>query len=150
MRSDCQLRAFNAVVIGSPTIVLSPCSHSYPPMLVPSFGNDGEGCGGWRIVLSSQDTSLSRTWCSSTISPSSFGPSLVILGRFPPRLGRWAYYSKWAGAPRSFGPTGTISLYITKIKYLRLTKHLKERERNLKGHHLCYTNFSPPSRYWNP
>ena len=32
-------------------------------------------------------------------------PSLVILGHFPPRLGPWAYYSKWAGAPRSFGPT---------------------------------------------
>ena len=73
-------------------------------MLVPLFGDDGEDCVGWRFALSSQDTSSSRTWCSSAISPSSFGPSLVILGRFPPRLGPWAYYSKWAGAPRSLGP----------------------------------------------
>ena len=48
MRPDCQLRA---------TIALSPCSHSYPSTLVPSFRDDGEGCGGWCIVLSSKDTS---------------------------------------------------------------------------------------------
>ena len=57
MRPDCQLRAFNAEMTGSSTIVLSPRSHSYPSTLVPSFGDDREGCGGWRIVLSSQDTS---------------------------------------------------------------------------------------------
>ena len=105
MRPDCQLRAFNAEVIGSPTMVLSPCSHSSPPTLVPLFGDDGEGCGGWRTTLSPQGTSSPRTWCSSAISPSSFGPSLVILGHVPPQLGPWAYYSKWAGVPRSFGPT---------------------------------------------
>ena len=90
---------------GSPTMVLLPCSHSCPPMLVPLFGDDGEGCGGWRTALSSQGTSSPRTWCSSAISPSSFGPSLVILKHFPPQLGPWAYYSKWVGLPRSFGPT---------------------------------------------
>ena len=57
MRPDCQLQAFNVEVTGSSTIALSPCSHSYPSTLVPSFGDDGEGCGGWRIILSSQDTS---------------------------------------------------------------------------------------------
>ena len=61
MRPNCQLRAFNAEVTGSFTIALSPCSHSCPPILVPSFGDNGEGCGGWRIALSSQDTSLPRT-----------------------------------------------------------------------------------------
>ena len=61
IRPDCQLRAFNAEVTGSSTIALSPCSHSCPPMLVPSFGDDGEGCGGWRIAFSSQDTNLPRT-----------------------------------------------------------------------------------------
>ena len=61
MQPNCQLRAFNAEVTGSFTIALSPCSHSCPPMLVPSFGDNGEGCGGWRIALSSQDTSLPRT-----------------------------------------------------------------------------------------
>ena len=105
MRPDCQLRAFNAVVTGSPTMVLLPCSHSCPPTLVPLFGDDGEGCGGWHTALSSQGTNSPRTWCSSAISPSSFGPFLVILGRFPPQLGPWAYYPKWAGVPRSFGPT---------------------------------------------
>ena len=105
MRPDYQLRAFNAEVTGSPTMVLSPCSHSYPPTLVPLFGDDGEGCDGWRTTLSSQGTSTPRTWCSSAISSSSFGPSLVILGRFPPQLGPWAYYPKWAGVPKSFGPT---------------------------------------------
>ena len=105
MRPNCQLRAINAEVTSSFTIAFSPCSHSYPPTLVPLFGNDGEGCGGWRIALSSQDTSSPRTWRSSAISPNSFGPSLVILGCFPPRLGSWAYYSKWAGTPRSFSPT---------------------------------------------
>ena len=57
MRPDCQLRAINAEETDSCTIAFSPCSHSYPSTLVPSFGNDGEDCGGWRIVLSSQDTS---------------------------------------------------------------------------------------------
>ena len=61
MRPDCQLWAFNAEVTGSSTIALSPCSHSCPPTLVPSFGDDGEGCIGWRFSLSSQDTSSPRT-----------------------------------------------------------------------------------------
>ena len=39
------------------------------------------------------------------IPPNSYGPSLAVLGRFPPQLGLWAYYSKWAGAPRFFDPT---------------------------------------------
>ena len=105
MRPNCQLRAFNAEVTSSFTIALSPCSYSYLPTLVPLFGDDGEGCGGWRTVLSSQGTSTPRTWCSSAISLSSFGPFLVILGRFPPRLGPWAYHSKWARVPKSFDPT---------------------------------------------
>ena len=54
MRPDYQLWAFNAEVTGSCTIALSPCSHSCSSILVPSFGDDGEGCGGWRIVLFSQ------------------------------------------------------------------------------------------------
>ena len=87
MRPDCQLRAFNAEVTDSFTIAFSPCSHSCPPTLVPSFGNDGEGCCGWCIALSFHDTSSPRTWRSSVISLSSFGPSLVIIGRFSPRLG---------------------------------------------------------------
>ena len=66
------------------TIALSPCSHSYPPTLVPSFENDGEGCCGWCIALSFHDTNSPRTWRSSAISPNSFGPSLVIFERFPP------------------------------------------------------------------
>ena len=61
IRPDCQLRAFNAEVTGSSTIALSPCSHSCRPTLVPSFGDDGEGYGGWRIAFSSQDTNLPRT-----------------------------------------------------------------------------------------
>ena len=87
MWPDCQLRAYNAEVTGSFTIALSPCSYSCPPTLVPSFRNDGEGCSGWCISLSFHDTSSSRTWRSSAISPNSFGPSLVILRRFPPRPG---------------------------------------------------------------
>ena len=87
MRPDCQLRAFNAEVTGSFTIALSPCSHSCPPTLVPSFKNDEEGYCGWCIALSFHGTSSPRTWRSSVISPNSFGPSLVILGRFPPRPG---------------------------------------------------------------
>ena len=82
MRPDCQLWAFNAEVTGFPTIAFSPCSHSCPPTLVPLFGDDGEGCGGRHTALSSQDTSSPRTWCSSVISSSRFGPSLVILGFF--------------------------------------------------------------------
>ena len=46
MRPDCQLRAFNTEVTGSSTIALSPCSHSCPSTLVPSFGDDREGCSG--------------------------------------------------------------------------------------------------------
>ena len=59
---------------------------------------------------------LPRTWRSSAISPSSFVPFLVILRRFPPRLGPWAYYSKWAGVPRSFGPTTSFRC-CTRVKH---------------------------------
>ena len=116
MRPDCQLWTFNAEVTGSSTIALS-CSHSCLPTLVPSFGDDREGCSGWRIALSSQDTNSPRTWRSSAISPSSFEPFFVILGCFSPRLGIWAYYSKWAGAPRSFDPTTTNKCLVKIWKY---------------------------------
>ena len=112
MRPDCQLRAFNTEVTGSLAIALSPCPHSCPPTLVPLFRDDREGCGGWRTALSSQDTSSPRTWRSSAISPNSFGPSLIVLRRLPPRLGPWAYYSKWVRAPRSFGPTSSNILAV--------------------------------------
>ena len=56
MRPNCQLRVFNTEVTGSCTIALSPCFYSCPSTLVLSFGDDREDCGGWRIVLSSQDT----------------------------------------------------------------------------------------------
>ena len=38
MRPDCQLRAFNAEVTNSSIIAHPPCPHSYPLMLVLSFG----------------------------------------------------------------------------------------------------------------
>ena len=41
MRPDCQLRAFNAEVTDSFIIAPPPCPHSYPPMLVLSFGTIG-------------------------------------------------------------------------------------------------------------
>ena len=109
-------------------MVLSPYSHSYPPTLIPLFGDDGEGFGEWCTAVSSQGTSSPRTWCSSAISPSSFGPSLVILGCFPPRLGPWAYYPKWAGVPRSFGPT--ITNYIVKV-----IQNIYDMTKNVIGWH---------------
>ena len=90
MPPDCQLRAFNVEVTGSCTIALSPCSHSCPSTLVPSFG----GWWGWlwwiayRPFFSGHQ--LPRTRRSSAICPSSCGPSLVIFGCFPPRLSPWA------------------------------------------------------------
>ena len=122
MRPDCQLRAFNTEVTDSFTIALSPCSHSCPPTLVPSFENDGEGCCGWCIALSFHDTSSPRTWRSLAISPNSFGPSLVILERFPPRLGPWAYHSKWAWVPKYFGPT--------KSMFQKIGRKLQKRKNN--------------------
>ena len=41
MRSDCQLRAFNAEVTDSFIIAPPPCPHSCPPMLVLSFRTTG-------------------------------------------------------------------------------------------------------------
>ena len=120
MRPDCQLRAFNAEVTGSPIMVLLHCSHSCPPTLVPLFRDDGEGCGGWRTALSSQGISSPRTWCSSAISFSSFRSSLVILRRFPPRLGPWAYYPKWAGVPRSLGPTIVILIFFFLARSIKI------------------------------
>ena len=112
MRPDYQLRAFNAEVTGSCTIALSPCSHSCPSTLFPSFG----GWRGWLRWIAYcpffSGHQLPRTCRSSAISPSSYGPSLVILGRFPPRLVPWAYYSIWARAHRSFGPTSVIRPFI--------------------------------------
>ena len=41
MRPDCQLQAFNAEVTDYSIIASPPCPHSYPPMLVLSFGMTG-------------------------------------------------------------------------------------------------------------
>ena len=41
MRPNYQLQAFNAEVIASPIIDPPPYPHSYPPVLVPSFGTTG-------------------------------------------------------------------------------------------------------------
>ena len=118
MPPDCQLRAFNVEVTGSCTIALSPCFHSCPSTLVPPFG----GWRGWLRWIaycpffSRQESP--RTRRSSAISPSSCGPSLVILGRFPARLGPRAYYSEWAGAPRSFGPTVSFLFLFIKINII--------------------------------
>ena len=68
---------------------------------------------------------LPRTCRSLAISPSSCGPSLVVLGLFPPRLGPWAYYSKWAGAPRSFGPILVIVFFPIKNISKLINQQLK-------------------------
>ena len=90
MRSDCQLQAFNAKVTGSCTIALSPCFHSCPSTLVLSF----RGWRGWLRWIAYCPFFLGhqqpRTRRSSAICPSSCGPSLVILERFPPWLSPWA------------------------------------------------------------
>ena len=119
MRPDCQLRAFNAEVTGSFTIALSPCSHSCPPTLVPSFGNDGESCCGWCIALSFHGTSM-----SSAISPNSFGPSLAILGRFPPRPGPlgWGTQILWPHNNSSYD-----IVLISPHDNLRLHSHKKRK-----------------------
>ena len=104
MRPNCQLQAFNAEVTNSFVIALSPCSHSCPLTLVPSFGNDGKGCCGWCIALSFHDTSSPRTWQSSMISPNSFGPSLVILERCPPQLGPLGLIFEMGGGTQILWP----------------------------------------------
>ena len=156
MWPDCQLRAFNAEITGSCTIALSPCFHSCPSTLVPSFG-------GWREWLrwiaycpffSGQE--LPRTRRSSTISPSSCGPSLVILGRFPPRLGPWAYYSEWAGAPRSFGPTGPIlSILFGLIRHIRsYLVHFGLKIASIRNKHYFFLKKTKPkqnkTKPWQP
>ena len=113
MRPDCQLRTFNADVINSSIIILPPCPYSCPPTLVLSFAMTGRAALDGVPLFPFHDIGLSRIGRSSTLPPSSFGPSLVILGCFPPQLGPWAYYPKWAGVPRSFGPT--ITNYIVKV-----------------------------------
>ena len=87
MRPDCQLRAFNAEVIDSPIIVLPPCPHSCPSMLVLSFATTGRAALDGVLLFPFYDTGSPRIGWSSAMPPSSFGPSLVILGRFPPQLG---------------------------------------------------------------
>ena len=86
MRPDCQLRAFNAEVIDSPIIVLPPCPHSCPSMLVLSFATTGRAALDGVLLFPFYDTGSPRIG-SSAMPPSSFGPSLVILGRFPPQPG---------------------------------------------------------------
>ena len=51
--SICQLRRSPLECLSHPAFPSTCC----PSTLVPSFGDDREGCGGWHIVLSSQDTS---------------------------------------------------------------------------------------------
>ena len=112
MRPDYQLRAFNAEVTNSSIIVLPPCPHSCPPTLVLSFAATGRAALDGVLLFPFHDTSSPRTGRPSAMSPSSFGPSLVILGRFPPRPGPLGLILKWAGAPRSFGPTYIIIIII--------------------------------------
>ena len=87
MQPDCQLWAFNVEVTDSFTIAFSPCFHNCPPTLVPSLGTTGRAALDGALPFPFHDTSSPRTWRSSAIPPNSFGPSLVILGRFPPRPG---------------------------------------------------------------
>ena len=112
MRPDYQLRAFNAEVTNSSIIVLPPCPHSCPPTLVLSFAATGRAALDGVLLFPFHDTSSPRIGRPSAMSPSSFGPSLVILGRFPPRPGPLGLILKWAGAPRSFGPTYIIIIII--------------------------------------
>ena len=87
MWPDCQLWAFNAEVTNFSKIVLPPCPHSYPPMLVLSFATTGRAALDGVPLFPFHDTGLPRTGRSSAMPPSNFGPSLVILGRFRPRPG---------------------------------------------------------------
>ena len=87
MQPDCQLRTFNAKVTSSFTIAFSPCFHSCPPTLVPSLGTTGKAALDGVLPFPIHDTGSPRTWRSSAIPPNRFGPSLVILCRFPPRPG---------------------------------------------------------------
>ena len=87
MRLDYQLRAFNTEVTDSFIIALPPCSHNCPPTLVPSFGTTGRVALDGVLLFPFHDTGSPRTWQSSTMLPSSFGPSLVILERFLTRPG---------------------------------------------------------------
>ena len=87
MRPDCQLQAFNVEVTDSFIIALPQYSHSCPPMLVPSFGMTGRAALDGVLLFPFHDTGSPRTWRSLAMLPSSFGPSLVITGRFLPRPG---------------------------------------------------------------
>ena len=61
MRPDWQLRAFNAEVTDSSIIVLPPCPHSCPPMLVLSFAMTGRAALDGVLLFPFHDTNLSRT-----------------------------------------------------------------------------------------
>ena len=109
MQPDYQLRAFNAEVTTSSIIAPLPCPHSCPPMLVPSFGTTGRvaldgvlffpsmtpvrrGHDGPQRCLTA---ALGLPYSSSDVFPSSAWTLGLIL--------------KWAGVPRSFGPTFIIA-----------------------------------------
>ena len=123
MQPDCQLRAFNAEVTSSFTIALSPCSHSCPLTLVPSFGNDGEDCCGWCIALSFHGTSSPRTWRSLAISPNSFGPSLAILRCFPPRPGPLGLIVEMGRGTQILWPY--INYFLKHFIYLNINLYFK-------------------------
>ena len=78
---------------------------SLSPYVSPFIWDDWEGYFRWCAALSFHDIGSPRTRWSSAMPPSSFGPSLVILGRFSSSAWALGLILKWVRAPRSFGPT---------------------------------------------
>ena len=104
MRSDCQLRTFNAEVTASSTIAPPPCPHSCPPVFVLLFGTTG------RVAMDGVPLFPSMTpACRGQDGPrqlllATLGLPYSFSDVFPSSNWALGLIFKWAEVPRSLGP----------------------------------------------
>ena len=114
MRPDCQLRAFNAEVTTSTRIAFLPCSYGWPIGLEISFGIL-EGTASSDVAPSpSVFWSTANKVVLGSISWQSGFP-LFVLGHFFLLGMGLGFDMKWAGVPRSFGPTIASQNYAVRL-----------------------------------
>ena len=105
MRPDCQLRAFNAKVTASSIIAPPPCPHSCPPILVLLFRMTGRVALDGVLLFPSMTSVHWGQDGPQRCLPAALGLPYSFSDVFSSLAWALGLILKWAGVPRSFGPT---------------------------------------------
>ena len=105
MRPDCQLRTFNAEVTASSTIAPPPCPYSCPPVLVLLFWTIGRVAMDGVPLFPSMTPACRGQDSPRRLLPATLGLLYSFSDVFPSSDWALGLIFKWAGVPRSLGPT---------------------------------------------